>query len=182
MYTLEFDGMLKTTGQYPEGCGVLGYGWSFSKNGIEIAYGFGLFLFHGKINSIHAEYIALSEGLDAIRFLEIGEESVLVRGDARSVIDQMRGKSAVNAHSTKRFFNQTRKLASKFQTLNWEWVPRSENRTADRLSRKGLGRISSTSISSLLMDEFTLDRRHGEKLVPVVDLMKYEPLLTYSIN
>jgi ribonuclease HI len=182
MYTLEFDGMLKTTGHYPEGCGVLGYGWSFSRNGIEIAYGFGLFIFHGKINSIHAEYIALSEGLDAIRFFEIGDESVLVRGDARSVIDQMRGKSGVNTNSTKRLFNQTRKLASKFQKLNWEWVPRSENRTADRLSRKGLGRISTTSITSLFIDQFTLEGRHGEKLVPVIDLMKYDPLLNYSNN
>jgi ribonuclease HI len=182
MYTLEFDGMLKTTAQYPEGCGVLGYGWTFSKNGMEIAYGFGLFLFHGKINSIHAEYIALSEGLDAIRFLELGEESVLIRGDARCVIDQMRGNAAVNAHSTKRLFNQTRKLASKFQHLNWEWIPRSENQTADRLSRKGLGRISSTSITSLFLDEFRLDRRRGEKLVPVLDLTKYDPLLSYSVN
>ena len=68
-------------------------------------------------------------------------ETVMVCGDAKSVIDQMEGKAAVVAVSIKPLHRKAHKLAHQFRNLYWEWTPRRYNHTADALTRRALRQI-----------------------------------------
>lgn len=182
MYTLEFDGMLRTMDEVPIRTGILGYGWLFSRDGTEIAYGFGLFYYRGSINSTQAEYMALSEGLEAIRDLDICDEFLQISGDARCVIEQMTGTASVSAVSTKKVFKRARKLAASFQNIAWRWVPRHENKLADRLSRRGLARVGLNGMNKLEFNKLYYPRLNSMKLVPIADLTTYYSHLIYSDN
>ena len=141
MYILQFDGMLhQPTGQNKK-AGLLGYGWLVTNNESQVAHGFGLFAHNCMANSNLAEYLALIEGLDALADLRIWKEPVEIRGDAKCVIDQMTGAASVSSVSTRRLYQRARKLADRFNHVTWGWIPRSKNKPADKLSRRGLHQL-----------------------------------------
>jgi ribonuclease HI len=65
MYLLQFDGMLQPLTEQPQMGGFLGYGWLMSRDGSEVAHGFGLFANKQTVNSNIAEYLALIKALEA---------------------------------------------------------------------------------------------------------------------
>jgi ribonuclease HI len=170
MYRLQFDGMLRTLGEDPCRTGLLGYGWLLTRNGVEIAQGFGLYFRQGLVNSNLAEYLALVEGLDAMVDLRIAQECVEVQGDARSVIDQMVGAISVRSASTRRLYQRANKLAGQFNHLTWKWVPCNKNKLADRLSRRGLRQLS----ANMPADEALSDQLKNQKdWISLLDLRLY---------
>jgi ribonuclease HI len=178
MYTLHFDGMLRTAGNDgPNKPGFLGYGWLIQRNGTEIARGFGVFLRNCRAGSNAAEYLALIDGLEALADLRIAQEQVEIRGDAKCVIDQMIGTATVSAPLTKTLHRRARKLSRRFASLTWTWVPRRENRFADSLSRRSFLFLHNSS--HLDMDETIPQKPYLFKsgLIPLVDLRIHSPLI-----
>ena len=60
---------------------------------------------------------------------------MILRGDSRLIINQLRGKFKVKAARIKGLHERAAKLLSEFHNLKLEWVERSKNSEADRLSR-----------------------------------------------
>jgi ribonuclease HI len=179
MYTLHFDGMLRSSEKdWQHQLGLLGYGWLIQHNGKEIARGFGVFLKNCKAGSNAAEYLALIDGLDALTDLQITLEPVEIRGDAKCVIDQMNGTAKVSSSLTKILHRKARKLSRCFGALTWTWVPRQENRHADRLSRRSFLYLH---YSPDLDTNGKLRKRtqfHKGGLIPLVDLRVLSPIET----
>jgi ribonuclease HI len=117
------------------------YGWLITRRGKTIAQGHGSFVRGHDANSALAEYVALIEGLNALLDLGVQNEAVEIRGDAKSVIDQMRGASEVSASGVKPLYRRACRLVAHLPRVTWVWKPRRENRAADLLSRKAMRQL-----------------------------------------
>jgi ribonuclease HI len=174
MYILHFDGMLTTREQGGSHTGLMGYGWLLTRGGVERAHGFGLYVCVGNANSSLAEYFALTEALEAVSALSLYQEVVEIRGDARSVIDQMTGCASAGTMPIREMHLRALSLASGFSRLRWTWVPRRENASADRLSRRGLRQIILRPWEDLAHNGRTIWNRGGLQLLPLMDITLYQ--------
>jgi ribonuclease HI len=174
MYILYFDGMLTTREQGWSQTGLMGYGWLLTRGGVERAHGFGLYVCVGNANSSLAEYFALTEALEAISALSLYQEVVEIRSDARSVIDQMTGYASVGTRPIREVRLRALSLASGFSHLRWTWVPRRENASADRLSRRGLRQMIVRPWEELADNKRTIWNRGGLQLLPLMDITLYQ--------
>ena len=178
MYLLQFDGMFRAPeNDRPNGPGLLGYGWLIQRDGREVARGYGVFVRNCKAGSNAAEYLALIDGLDALTDLQITNETVEVRGDAKCVIDQMTGTATVSSPLTKILYRQARKLSRRFGSLTWTWVPRRENHHADRLSRRSFLYLHYSSRLDLNAKPPKQPHLYKGGLIPLVDLRIHSPSL-----
>jgi ribonuclease HI len=182
MYILEFDGLFqRIQGETDQSskAGLLGYGWLITRDGVIVAKGHGLFARGKEATSGVAEYVALLEGLDALSDLGVYEEMVEVRGDAKFVIDQMTSDSEVNSVSVKPLHRHARRLARRFNQINWVWTPRKHNRQADALSRLGLRKFYEnpsfyeSAVQAINPDETR--KWASRKFHPLIDLRVYRP-------
>jgi ribonuclease HI len=175
MYILQFDGMLRLINEKTGKTGLLGYGWLILNNDIEAARGFGLFAHSRMPNSNIAEYLALIEGLEALTDLRIRNQPVEIRGDAKCVIDQMKGIASVNSLSIQKLHRRASRLADRLDSLTWTWIPRNKNKLADKLSRRGLRQLHITPNAY----ENALSRLRtnavGSGLISLIDLRVYTP-------
>jgi ribonuclease HI len=177
MYTLQFDGMLRTSGnEWPTQQGLLGYGWLIHWGETEIARGYGVFLRACKAGSNAAEYLALIDGLEALADLRITNELVDIRGDAKCVIDQMTGLSSVSSPLTRQLHHRARKLCRRFSNLTWTWVPRRENRQADSLSRRSFRYLRYAPRPDQEKNQVELPHSYNGRLIPLVDLRVHSPV------
>ncbi|GAA0169556.1 hypothetical protein LIER_24010 [Lithospermum erythrorhizon] len=62
-------------------------------------------------------------------------EEVLVKGDSKLVIDQIRGVCGVKREVLKKYHAKAVSIAQGFRRVVFEHIPREENEEADRLSR-----------------------------------------------
>ena len=178
MYTLQFDGMLRTVhNDWQSYLGLLGYGWLIERNHVEVAHGYGIFVGRSMAGSNVAEYLALIEGLEALVDLRIRDAIIQIRGDAKCVIDQMTGIASVSSPLTLELYQRARTLAGQFSYLTWNWVPRRENRQADSLSRRSFRYISYSSCLDQEINQSQLGSLYGGRLVPLVDLRVHHPVL-----
>ena len=172
MYTLQFDGMLRTSAkELSKRRGLLGYGWLIQRGDLEIAHGYGVFLRNCNAGSNAAEYLALIDGLEALLDMRITHEWIEVQGDAKCVIDQLTGAAAVSSPLTRKLYQKTEQLSHRFSALTWKWVPRRENRHADRLSRRSFHYLR---YSPPQHNRPRYDRQDG--LIPLVDLRVLAPV------
>ncbi|MGE5223460.1 MAG: ribonuclease HI family protein [Omnitrophica WOR_2 bacterium] len=143
MITLQFDGLYKGVPGVSSGsrAGFMGYGWVISRRGAILARGHGLFGDGRQATSNTAEYLGLIEGLEALWDMGVKEERIEVIGDAKSVIEQMRGVSAVSSPLVKTLYRRAKRLADQFERVHWTWTPRKNNREADELSRHAFRQV-----------------------------------------
>jgi ribonuclease HI len=182
MIVLRFDGLFRGMpgkSDPSSNAGFMCYGWLITRSGAVLAQGHGAFARGVHANSNIAEYLALIEGLDALLALEIGDETVEVCGDAKSVIDQMSRIAAVNAPSVRPLYRQARKLSDRLADVRWVWLPRKNNREADTLSRRAMRQLrldrhhyqaAVKSINTRQRKGFSLS-----SMLPVLDLRVYTP-------
>jgi ribonuclease HI len=183
MYILHFDGMFHSLRPWPQRTGLMGYGWIIHLRESVVAHGFGMFIQRKNATSCISEYLALIEGLEALRDLQIGDAFVEVRGDAKFIINQMKGAAAVKSISVLNLHLQALKLAQSFSNLSWVWVPRKENRYADMLSHRAARQTS-------LIHGYpkpNMDRQQSRlytsgKLVPLMDLRVYQQYWGQSVG
>ncbi len=83
-----------------------------------------------------AEYTALLTGISAAS--ELGWKEVLIEGDSKLVINQVKGAWKINKTHLKRLHAQVVKELSKFDSYALNWIPREKNSVADELASKAL--------------------------------------------
>ena len=83
-----------------------------------------------------AEYTALIKALEWLAANKSEQQAVRVKGDSRLVISQMRGEFKVKAKAIMPLFQKAALLKNRFSDIEFQWVPREENREADRLSEE----------------------------------------------
>lgn len=156
--------------------GLLCYGWLITRKGVILAKGHGAFARSKNASSNVAEYLALIEGLDALLDLGIEDEAVEVRGDAKSIIDQMRGSAEVNAASIRPYYRQAIRLAGQLRRVDWVWMPRKNNREADTLSRRAMRQLRRDhNYYQNAVQTATGGLKRRESTAPVLDLRVYFP-------
>ncbi|MEW6402233.1 MAG: ribonuclease HI family protein [Chloroflexota bacterium] len=176
MYTLRFDGMFQTfDDKWPVGIGLLGYGWVITRNDVEVAHGYGIFARRCDAGSNVAEYLALIEGLEALADLQIKNHAVEVRGDAKCVIDQMLGQATVSTPLTLTLHRRAQKLARRYKHLTWTWVPRRENKHADKLSRRSRQHLHYSPHLEQEIQNAQIIPLYGGRLIPLLDLRVHAP-------
>src|SRR5688500_3069851 len=84
----------------------------------------------GSSNS--AEYNALIRGLEEAQ--KLGADEIMVRGDSQLVIRQLEGKFRVTSEKIRPLYERVAKLAAQFQRFDVQWIPREQNKHADKLS------------------------------------------------
>jgi ribonuclease HI len=84
-----------------------------------------------------AEYMGIIKALEwllSLPQLNDDNSKIIVRGDSKLVVYQVKGKYKVKASRIVPLHQTVMSLISKFKVLNIEWVPREQNMDADRLS------------------------------------------------
>lgn len=88
-----------------------------------------------------AEYYAFGIALTLIRDTIVEGTDILIMGDSEMLIEQMKGKRAMRSGSyipaAKRCKQLLTELKTKFN-ITLKWIPREQNKHADRLSKKAL--------------------------------------------
>ena len=137
MYILEFDGLFrKAHGR--NHTGFMGFGWLLFQDNILVAEGYGVAARGIDATSMVAEYLALVDGLEMLLDMGITAEPVMVLGDARVIIDQMKGLSDVNSQRIQPLYHKAKQLSEQLSIANWQWVRRKQNKAADALSRQAM--------------------------------------------
>ena len=182
MKTLHFDGLFRglPVKRRMEGnnAGFLSYGWLISRDTQLLARGHGVCARSRDATSNVAEYLALIEGLEAL--FDMGElhETIAVCGDARCIIDQMRGVSSVHSERIRPLYHRASRLAEHFDRLFWQWTPRRENRAADLLTRVAMrqARLDRGSYQQAVEAIDPQNAQNG-KFLTLLDLRVYYPII-----
>lgn len=90
----------------------------------------GIYNPHGTNNT--AEYKGLIAGLK--KCLELGVKEVEVYGDSNLVVSQVNLVWKVRTPELKPFQAQARELITKFESWTLTWIPREQNKQADKLA------------------------------------------------
>jgi ribonuclease HI len=180
MLTLEFDGLYREVSRdfhLKSGAGFMCYGWVILRDKSVIARGHGGYVRGQNASSNVAEYLALIEGLEALLDMAAEEEFVLIKGDAKSVIDQMQGYALVSASSIKPLYRRARRLLSQFRRAYLSWTPRRFNQDADRLTRRALQQLEGNpeqyQEALHTLEQQVRKGRQNSRLLPVLDLRLY---------
>ena len=133
--------------------GVIGYGWH-----TDTEEGHGI-LFQGgtaATNNI-SEYGAVAAGLIWLlpRVSQFGDKTLEILSDSQLTVNQLSGEWRVRHSNLKPIAALTHLILDQFTQLGWDvtirWIPREENKRADKLSRK--------TLNTQLMDRLPLTRR-----------------------
>jgi ribonuclease HI len=90
----------------------------------------------GETTNNVAEYTAVILGLE--RAGELGATDVLLRSDSQLLINQLTGVYKVKAVHLLPLYRRIKQLASDFERIRFEHVPRERNTEADRLANEGV--------------------------------------------
>ncbi len=137
MYELRFDGLFRGNKDFAF-AGFMCIGWVLYKQGRLVAQGYGAAASGVGATSNIAEYLALIDGLQTLIDMNATQNRVLVIGDARVVINQMKGTAKVSTERVFPLYEEASDLAAQFYEINWGWIPRRKNRVADKLTRRAL--------------------------------------------
>ncbi|HTJ32022.1 MAG TPA: bifunctional RNase H/acid phosphatase [Dactylosporangium sp.] len=94
-----------------------------------------------------AEYSGLLAGLRAAR--ELGADEVDVRMDSKLVIEQMSGRWQIKHPGLRPLAEEARELAKSFTHIRYTWIPREQNKHADRLANDAMDGKESPSSASV---------------------------------
>ncbi|MGX7680515.1 bifunctional RNase H/acid phosphatase [Jatrophihabitans sp. DSM 45814] len=83
-----------------------------------------------------AEYQGLLAGLTAAK--ELGARSVAVRMDSKLVVEQMSGRWQVKHPAMRPLARQAADLKRAFDEVTFTWIPREQNKYADRLANEAM--------------------------------------------
>lgn len=83
-----------------------------------------------------AEYRGLIAGLE--KATELGASEVAVYMDSKLVVEQMSGRWRVKHPDLATLHQQAKALATRFDRITYEWIPRSKNSYADRLANEAM--------------------------------------------
>lgn len=93
---------------------------------------YGGYKFLGNATNNEAEYNGLLLGLKAISSLK--DKKIVVHGDSKLVIEQMKGKWKINAPNLKPLWAEAKELIKDFKDITFVHIDRSLNTKADQLA------------------------------------------------
>jgi len=85
-----------------------------------------------------AEYNGLLAGLRAAA--ELGARRVYVRMDSKLVVEQMSGRWQVKNPGMRELAREAAALRAAFDEITFTWIPREQNKRADRLANEAMDR------------------------------------------
>jgi ribonuclease HI len=89
-----------------------------------------------------AEYMGIIKALEwLLEKNNYDNQGIIVRGDSQLVISQLNGKYKVRAVKIIPLYQKAKSLLSKFKDIKIEWIPRDNNKEADKLSNKAYQEI-----------------------------------------
>ena len=83
-----------------------------------------------------AEYTALAKALQWLLANNFNSNKVEIKSDSQLIVNQLTGDYKVKSKRIVSLYKQVLLLKRKFQDIEIKWVPREENREADRLTNK----------------------------------------------
>lgn len=120
-----FDGLCESGSP-----GLCCYGYAIYNDNNASVTGYGCI---GRGTNNFAEYTAAIKTLK--KAIELKIESLILKGDSMLVINQLRGVWEVRSPNILPIWERAARMARKFQTIKFEWIPRELNVEADTLSR-----------------------------------------------
>ncbi|MCA2243067.1 MULTISPECIES: bifunctional RNase H/acid phosphatase [Mycobacterium] len=90
----------------------------------------------GRATNNVAEYRGLIAGLDDA--LKLGATEAAVYLDSKLLVEQMSGRWKVKHPDLIELNAQARRLAARFDTISYSWIPRERNSHADRLANEAM--------------------------------------------
>jgi ribonuclease HI len=118
--------------------GLATYGWVVVQDHIAIGNGYGAHNNFIGATSNAGEYFGLIHGLEALLDMGLNNHKIVIRGDSKTVIEQMQYQARVSSPALVPVFDHAQILAAQFSNLRWHWVPRKYNKASDRLTRRAL--------------------------------------------
>ncbi|MCF7796295.1 MAG: ribonuclease HI family protein [Lentisphaeria bacterium] len=112
-----------------------GIGGAFFRKGMEI-YSFAEYLPDATNNQ--AEYTALCKALEIAAQFDV--KSVRVSSDSQLMIRQLNGEYRVKHANMKPLYEQAKRLAGKFDRIEYVHISRQLNKLADKLSKIGMSK------------------------------------------
>jgi ribonuclease HI len=89
-----------------------------------------------------AEYTGIIKALEwLLEKNNYDNQEIIVRGDSQLVISQLNGKYKVKAVKIIPLYQKVKSLLSKSKDIKIEWIPRDNNKEADKLSNKAYQEI-----------------------------------------
>jgi ribonuclease HI len=143
--------------------GVATFGFVVFRDGKRLHEGHGLAATpysDGATNNV-AEYTGVLRALEWILSQGLEKESVHVRGDSDLIIRQIKGEYKVKSPLLAPLYSQVRALLPRFSSLSFEWVPREENREADRLTNLAYAEYSGEKMKAPTTDVMSVDLVFG---------------------
>ncbi len=89
-----------------------------------------------------AEYSALCTALHWLLGKKLQHCVIRVLSDSRLLVNQMSGKWKSHEGLYKKWYIEAKRLAKEFAELQFQWIPREQNKLADSLSREAYFRYS----------------------------------------
>ena len=116
--------------------GIACYAFIIKKNGTTIHSGYGVAgepFSKDSTNNV-AEYTALARALEWLVANNLVSEKVEIKGDSKLVVNQLAGIYKVKGKRIIPLYKQVLLLKTKFSDIEIRWIPRGENKEADRLT------------------------------------------------
>lgn len=85
-----------------------------------------------------AEYLGLFAVLQFLLVEKLNHEKIVVCGDSKLVIMQMKGEWKANGGAYIPYLEKARERASLFTNIDYRWIPREQNSAADKLSKTAM--------------------------------------------
>lgn len=116
--------------------GVACYAFAVKRDGktIHSDYGVAGEPFSPESTNNVAEYTALAKALEWLVANNFTSEKILIKSDSQLVVNQMNGTYKIKAKKIIPLYKQVVLLKSKFPGVEIIWVPREQNKEADRLT------------------------------------------------
>lgn len=137
MIRVHFDGAC-----WPNPKGPCGYGYLISdlsrdpgKRTLKKGWGY-LGKGEGMSNNV-AEFAGLYHALIWLVDNNLSKERIVCKGDSKLVIKMMKGKWHPRGGAYTDLYLKVRMMKWKFPNIVFKWIPRENNETADRLSKRG---------------------------------------------
>ena len=116
--------------------GIACYAFIIKKNGTTIHSGYGVAgepFSKDSTNNV-AEYTALARALEWLVANNLVSEKVEIESDSKLVVNQLAGVYKVKGKRIIPLYKQVLLLKTKFSDIEIKWIPREENKEADRLT------------------------------------------------
>jgi ribonuclease HI len=134
-----FDGLCQPVNP----CGIACYAFVVKSDGktIHSDYGLAAEPFSKDATNNVAEYMALVKALKWLLANNLNSGKVEIKSDSQLVVKQLSGEYKVKAKRIISLYRQVLLLKNKFKEVEIVWVPREENKEADRLTNKAYNRV-----------------------------------------